>query len=144
MMADRRLLHPWPALMILVCAALLASPAAAADWKFRADEHARIEVNGEAQTDARVLATDAPGIYLVELPFESKYVRGARLRATRDDSVDAHPRLHEVGLRDERLASQYGLRAGSPSREQLVRLRLVERRHGSGHAQSDRRRIRGA
>jgi len=60
--------------LILVCAALLASPAAAAEWKFRADEHARIEVNGEAQTDARLLATDAPGIYLVELPFESKYV----------------------------------------------------------------------
>lgn len=74
MMADRRLPHPRPALMILVCAALVASPAAAADWKFRADEHARIEVNGEAQTDARLLATDAPGIYLVELPFESKYV----------------------------------------------------------------------
>jgi len=60
--------------MILVCAALLASPAAAADWKFRADEQARIEVNGDAKTDARLLATDAPGIYLVELPFESKYV----------------------------------------------------------------------
>jgi len=74
MMADRRLPHPWPALVILICAALLASPAAAADWKFRADEHARIEVNEEAQTDARLLATDAPGIYLVELPFESKYV----------------------------------------------------------------------
>src|SRR5713101_9188507 len=74
MMADRRLSHPGPALLILVCAALVASPAAAADWKFRADEHARIEVNGEAQTDARLLATDAPGIYLVELPFESKYV----------------------------------------------------------------------
>src|SRR5438093_8584607 len=74
MMADRRLPHPRPALMILVCAAFLASPAAAADWKFRADEHARIEVNGDAKTDARVLATDAPGIYLVELPFESKYV----------------------------------------------------------------------
>src|SRR5438093_13200912 len=74
MMADRRLPHPRPALMILVCAAFLASAAAAADWKFRADEHARIEVNGDAKTDARVLATDAPGIYLVELPFESKYV----------------------------------------------------------------------
>src|SRR3989441_2187454 len=74
MMADRRLPHPRPALMILVCAALLASPAAAADWMFRADKHARIEVNGDAKTDARVLATDAPGIYLVELPFESKYV----------------------------------------------------------------------
>jgi hypothetical protein len=74
MMADRRLLHPWSALMILVCAALPASPAAAADWKFRADEQARIEVNGDAQTDARLLATDAPGIYLVELPFDSKYV----------------------------------------------------------------------
>src|SRR2546426_11251861 len=74
MMADRRLPHPRPALMILVCAALLASPAAAADWKFRADEHARIEVNGDAKTDARVLATDAPGLYLVELPFEAKYV----------------------------------------------------------------------
>src|SRR6266568_1916820 len=74
MMADRRLPHPGPAVLILVCAALVASPAAAADWKFRADEHARIEVNGEAQTDARLLATDAPGIYLVELPFESKYV----------------------------------------------------------------------
>jgi hypothetical protein len=74
MIADRRLLHPWPALVILVCAALPASPAAAANWKFRADEHARIEVNGDAQTDARLLATDAPGIYLVELPFDSKYV----------------------------------------------------------------------
>ena len=74
MMADRRLPHPWPALMTLVCAALLASPATAANWKFRADEHSRIEVNGDAQTDARLLATDAPGIYLVELPFESKYV----------------------------------------------------------------------
>ena len=31
-------------------------------------------MNGDAQTDARLLATDAPGIYLVELPFESKYV----------------------------------------------------------------------
>src|SRR6266508_4590334 len=74
MMADRRLLHPWPALVIVVCAALPAFPAAAANWKFRADEHARIEVNGDAQTDARLLTTDAPGIYLVELPFESKYV----------------------------------------------------------------------
>ena len=74
MMADWRLLHPWPALVTLVCAALPASPAAAANWKFRADEHARIEVNGDAQTDARLLATDAPGIYLVELPFDSKYV----------------------------------------------------------------------
>jgi hypothetical protein len=74
MMADRRLHHPWPALVIVVCAALPASPAAAAKWKFRADEHARIEVNGDAQTDARLLATDAPGIYLVELPFDSKYV----------------------------------------------------------------------
>lgn len=74
MMADRRLPHPRLPLMILVCAAFVASPAAAADWKFRADEHARIEVNGDAQTDARLLATDAPGIYLVELPFESKYV----------------------------------------------------------------------
>src|SRR2546425_10242115 len=73
-MADRRLPHPWPALMVVVCAALLASPAAADNWKFRADEHARIEVNGDAQTDARLLATDAPGIYLVELPFDSKYV----------------------------------------------------------------------
>src|SRR5881296_43496 len=74
MMADRRLPHPRLPLMILVCAALVASRATAADWKFRADEHARIEVNGEAQTDARLLATDAAGIYLVELPFESKYV----------------------------------------------------------------------
>src|SRR5207245_6895472 len=74
MMSDRHLLHTWPAPVILVCAALVASPATAADWKFRADEHARIEVNGVAQTDARILATDAPGIYLVELPFESKYV----------------------------------------------------------------------
>ena len=74
MMVDRRLPHRGPAPLILVCAALLASPAAAADWKFRADEHARIKVNGEAQTDAKILATDAPGIYLVELPFESKYV----------------------------------------------------------------------
>src|SRR2546425_7514337 len=74
MVADRRLLPPWPALVILVCAALPASPAAAANWKFRANEHARIEVNGDAQTDARLLATDAPGIYLVELPFDSKYV----------------------------------------------------------------------
>ena len=74
MMVDRRLLHPWPVLVILVCAALPASPAAAANWKFHADEQARIEVNGDAQTDARLLATDAPGIYLVELPFESKYV----------------------------------------------------------------------
>src|SRR5881396_436717 len=74
MMAVRRLLHPWPVLVILVCAALPASPAAAANWKFRADEQARIEVNEDAKTDARVLATDAPGIYLVELPFESKYV----------------------------------------------------------------------
>src|SRR2546425_1248674 len=74
MMVDRRLPHPRPAPVILVCAALLASRAAAADWKFRVDEHARIEVNGDAQTDARLLATDAAGIYLVELPFESKYV----------------------------------------------------------------------
>src|SRR5438093_6715538 len=74
MMADRRLLHPWPVLVILVCAALPASPAAAANWKFHADEQARIEVNGDAQTNARLLATDAPGIYLVELPFEWKYV----------------------------------------------------------------------
>jgi hypothetical protein len=74
MMADRRLLHPWPVLVFLGCVALPASPAAAASWKFRADEHARIEVNGDTQTDARLLATDAPGIYLVELPFESKYV----------------------------------------------------------------------
>jgi len=74
MMADRRLPHPWPALTVLVCAALMASPAAAASWKFRVDEHARVEVNGVAQTDARLLATDAPGIYLVELPFDSKVV----------------------------------------------------------------------
>jgi hypothetical protein len=74
MMADRHLLHPWPALVILICSALLASPAAAANWKFHPDEHARIEVNGNAQTDARLLATEAPGIYLMELPFDSKYV----------------------------------------------------------------------
>ena len=74
MMAERRLPHPRPAGTILVCAALLASPAAAADWTFRADEQARIEVNGDAQTKARLLATEAPGIYLVELPFESKFV----------------------------------------------------------------------
>src|SRR5882762_675073 len=74
MMADRHLFRPLPALTILICAAFPASPAAAANWKFRADEHARIEVNGDAQRDARLLATDAPGIYLVELPFESKYV----------------------------------------------------------------------
>ena len=74
MMSDRRVLHPWPVLVLLVCAALTASPAAAANWKFRADEHARIEVNGDAQTDARIWATDAHGIYLVELPFDSKYV----------------------------------------------------------------------
>ena len=74
MMAVRRLPHPWTALVIFVCAALPASPAAAADWTFRATEHARIEVNGGAPTDARLLATDAPGIYLVELPFEAKYV----------------------------------------------------------------------
>jgi hypothetical protein len=74
MLTDRRLAHPWPILVILVCAALLASPAGATDWKFRAHEHARIEVNGHARTDARLLATDAPGVYLVELPFESKYV----------------------------------------------------------------------
>jgi hypothetical protein len=74
MMAERRLSYSWPALVILVCAALPASPVGAADWKFRATEHARIEVNGDAQTDARLLATDAPGIYLVELPFDSKYV----------------------------------------------------------------------
>lgn len=73
-MADRRLPHPWSALTVLVCAALLASPAAAASWKFRPDERARVEVNGNTETDARLLATDAPGIYLVELPFESKYV----------------------------------------------------------------------
>ena len=74
MMADRRLPQPWPALVAIVCAALLASPAAAASWKFRVDEHARVEVNGVAQTDARLLATDAAGIYLVELPFDSKVV----------------------------------------------------------------------
>jgi hypothetical protein len=73
-MADWRLPQPWPALGVLVCAALLASPAVAAGWKFRVDEHARVEVNGVAQTDARLLATDAPGIYLVELPFDSKVV----------------------------------------------------------------------
>jgi hypothetical protein len=73
-MADRRLPQPGPALAVLVCAALLASPAAAASWKFRVDEHARVEVNGVAQADARLLATDAPGIYLVELPFDSKVV----------------------------------------------------------------------
>ena len=73
-MTDRPLPHFWPALVILVCAAFPASPAAAADWKFCADERARIEVNGDAKTDARLLATDAPGIYLVELPFDSKYV----------------------------------------------------------------------
>lgn len=74
MSAYRPLRHPWPALMFLVCTAFLASPAVAANWKFRADEQTRIEVNGESETDARILATDAPGIYLVELPFESKYV----------------------------------------------------------------------
>src|SRR5258706_8467899 len=74
MMADRRLSYLWSALIILVCAELVASPAAAADWRFRACEHAGIAVNGDAQTDARILETDAPGIYLVELPFESKYV----------------------------------------------------------------------
>jgi hypothetical protein len=74
MMADRRLPQPWPALAVLVCAALPASPAAAASWKFRVDEHALVEVNGVAQTDARLLATDAPGIYLVELPFDSKVI----------------------------------------------------------------------
>lgn len=75
MMADRRLPQPWPAaLAVLVCAAFPTSPAAAASWKFRVDEQARIEVNGDAQTDARLLATDAPGIYLVELPFDSKIV----------------------------------------------------------------------
>src|SRR5206468_7440091 len=74
MTADRRLPHPWPVLMILVCTAFLASPAVAANWKFRADEQARIEVNADTQTDARILTTDAPGVYLVELPFESKYV----------------------------------------------------------------------
>src|SRR5881397_2517568 len=74
MMADRRLPHPWPVLVILVCTALPCVSGRGANWKFRADEQARIEVNGDAQTDARLLATDAPGIYLVELPFESKYV----------------------------------------------------------------------
>ena len=66
-MADRRL-------VALVCAALLASPAAAASWKFRVNERALVEVNGDAHTDARLLSTDAFGIYLVELPFDSKYV----------------------------------------------------------------------
>jgi hypothetical protein len=74
MMADRRLLRPWPALVILACAALPASPASAASWKFRVDEQARVEVNGHAQTGANLLTTDATGIYLVELPFDSKYV----------------------------------------------------------------------
>src|SRR5262245_57320667 len=74
MMIDRRLPRSWPALAALACAGLLASPAGAAEWMFRPSDEARIEVNGDAQTDARLLATDAPGIYLMELPFDSKYV----------------------------------------------------------------------
>lgn len=74
MMTASRLFNPWPALVILFCAALPASPAAAANWKFRPDDRAQIEVNGEAQADAKLLVTDTPGVYLVELPFDSKYV----------------------------------------------------------------------
>src|SRR5881296_2254597 len=74
MMADRRLFYSPPALLILACPPPLRSPSAAPRPRFPARQPARIEVNGDAKTDARVLATDAPGIYLVELPFESKYV----------------------------------------------------------------------
>ena len=120
MMADRRLPHSWPALVVLVCAALLASPAAAASWKFRVDEHARIEVNGDAQTDARFLATDAPGIYLVELPFDSKVVlvnvpsRSAILLMRNEVRRVKSDGRGEVILIDQRSAlatSSYALRA---------------------------------
>jgi len=73
-MADRRLPRPWPAVMALACAALTTSPAPAADWTFRHEKQARVQVNDGAPTNARLLVTDAPGIYLVELPFESKFV----------------------------------------------------------------------
>ena len=71
----RRPLESWPAAaMVFVCAGLMALPAAAADWKFRAEEHFRIEANGQEQADARLLVTDAPSTYLVDLPSESKCV----------------------------------------------------------------------
>jgi hypothetical protein len=60
--------------MVFALAGLMALPAAAATWRFRAEEHSQIEANGQEQADARLLVTDAPGRYLVDLPSESKCV----------------------------------------------------------------------
>lgn len=71
----RRPLEPWPAAaMVIACAGVMTLPAAAAGWRFRAVEHSQIEANGQEQADARLLATDVPGTYLVDLPSESKCI----------------------------------------------------------------------
>src|SRR5262245_11810014 len=69
-----------PIISVVAVAALcaLAGPPAAAgetsELVFRPIETPAIEVNGESQADARLFATREWGLYIVDLPSESKEV----------------------------------------------------------------------